>query len=83
MLRTIVTYIIAILTATALTACPSKSGTSTSPVSVEAEDPDTVIVGAARFDDYMPQLAGKRVALFSNHTGMVDGRHTLDHFLEH
>ena len=30
-----------------------------------------VTVGAARTDEYMPMLQGKRVALFSNHTGMV------------
>lgn len=83
MLRTFVTYIIAILTATVLTACPSKSGTSAALSAVAAEESDTVTVGAARFDDYMPLLSGKRIALFSNHTGVVDGRHTLDHLLEH
>ena len=41
-----------------------------------------VTVGAARTDCYVPQLKGKRVALFSNHTGIVDGRHTLDIMLE-
>lgn len=41
-----------------------------------------VIVGAARTDQYFPQLKGKRVALFSNHTGMVGDRHTLDLMLE-
>lgn len=83
MLRTFIIYIIAILSATALTACPSKSSTSSAPATTEADEPDTVTVGAARFDDYMPLLSGKRVALFSNHTGVVDGRHTLDHLLEH
>lgn len=37
-----------------------------------------VTVGAARTDEYVPMLKGKRVALFSNHTGMVGDRHTLD-----
>ncbi len=41
-----------------------------------------VIVGAARTDAYLPQLKGKRVALFSNHTGQVGDRHTLDIMLE-
>lgn len=41
-----------------------------------------VTVGAARTDVYVPKLAGKRVALFSNHTGMVGDRHTLDVMLE-
>ncbi len=35
-------------------------------------------VGAARTTQYIPQLKGKRVALFSNHTGMVGDSHTLD-----
>lgn len=41
-----------------------------------------VIVGAARVDEYVPALKGKRVALFSNHTGMVGDKHTLDIMLE-
>lgn len=41
-----------------------------------------VKVGAARAEQYIPQLKGKRVALFSNHTGMVGDRHTLDLLLE-
>lgn len=36
-----------------------------------------VTVGAARTDSYVPDLKGKRIALFSNHTGMVGDRHTL------
>lgn len=43
---------------------------------------DSVIVGAARLDSYLLLLQGKRVALFSNHTGMVGNRHTLDLMLE-
>jgi len=41
-----------------------------------------VTVGAARTDEYIPVLKDKRVALFSNHTGMVGDRHTLDIMLE-
>ena len=41
-----------------------------------------VVVGAARTEVYMPQLKGKRVALFSNHTGMVGDKHTLDLMLD-
>ena len=37
-----------------------------------------VRVGAARPEAYLPLLEGKRVALMSNQTGQVDGRHTLD-----
>lgn len=40
-------------------------------------------VGAARIGQYAPQLKGKRVALLSNHTGVTDGRHTLDVMLDH
>lgn len=41
-----------------------------------------VVVGAARTDSYIPDLKGKRVALFSNHTGMVGNKHTLDLMLD-
>ncbi len=38
-----------------------------------------VTVGAARTGEYVSQLQGKRIALYSNHTGMVDSvTHTLD-----
>lgn len=37
-----------------------------------------VKVGAARTDVYFPNLKGKRIGLYSNHTGMVGDRHTLD-----
>lgn len=38
----------------------------------------SVVVGAARTDQYVEQLTGKRIALFSNHTGVVGDRHTVD-----
>ena len=41
-----------------------------------------VTVGAARTDSYVPDLKYKRIALFSNHTGMVGDRHTLDIMLD-
>lgn len=41
-----------------------------------------VKVGAERTDIYIPLLKGKRIALLSNHTGMVGDRHTLDIMLE-
>lgn len=41
-----------------------------------------VTVGAAKTDSYLPLLQGKRIALFSNHTGMVGKKHTLDIMLE-
>ncbi len=40
-------------------------------------------VGAARADVWRPMLEGKRVALLSNHTGMIDPEtHTLDFLLD-
>lgn len=41
-----------------------------------------ITVGAARTSVYTPLLKGKRVALLSNHTGMVGSRHTLDVMLD-
>lgn len=41
-----------------------------------------VVVGAARVNTYLPILKGKRVAIMSNHTGMVGKKHTLDIMLE-
>src|SRR5574344_2427235 len=37
-----------------------------------------VTVGAARVKSYLPLLKGKKVALFSNKTGRVNGELTLD-----
>lgn len=42
-----------------------------------------VTVGAARTNVYVPALRGKRIALLSNHTGMVGNEHTLDLMLRH
>ena len=44
-------------------------------------DMAAITPGAARIDRYKPLLDGKRVALLSNHTGMVDSIHTLDFML--
>lgn len=41
-----------------------------------------VTVGAARLSEYLPRLQGKRVGLYSNHTGMVGDCHTLDLLLD-
>lgn len=38
--------------------------------------------GAVREDVYGPLLEGKRVGLLSNHTGVVEGVHTLDRLLQ-
>lgn len=41
-----------------------------------------VSVGAEQTKEYLPILKNKRVALFSNQTGMVENKHTLDILLE-
>ena len=43
---------------------------------------EKVILGAEQTKAYLPILKNKRVALFSNHTGMVGSKHTLDILLE-
>lgn len=43
---------------------------------------EEITVGAAFPEKYVPLLEGKKVALFSNHTGMVGERHTLDVMLD-
>lgn len=40
------------------------------------------IVGAAQTKEYLPLLKNQRVAVFSNHTGMVGDKHTLDILIE-
>jgi uncharacterized protein YbbC (DUF1343 family) len=42
----------------------------------------SVIVGAEQTEAYFPLLKGKRIALFSNHTGRAGGKHTLDVLIE-
>jgi len=37
-----------------------------------------IVTGAEQAQVYVPMLRGERVGLFSNHTGMVGNRHTLD-----
>ncbi|MCL1934191.1 MAG: DUF1343 domain-containing protein [Candidatus Azobacteroides sp.] len=38
----------------------------------------SVVVGAEQTEAYFPLLKGKRIALFSNHTGMMKDKHLLD-----
>lgn len=52
-------------------------------LSVMSGNTKEVVVGAARTAEYIPILEGKRVAIMSNHTGMVGDKHTLDLMLEH
>lgn len=48
----------------------------------QTQSADTVTVAAAKTAEYFPLLKDRRVALFSNHTGMVGDRHTLDLMLD-
>lgn len=41
-----------------------------------------VILGDERTEVYFPKLRGQRVALFSNHTGLVKDKHVLDVMIE-
>lgn len=41
-----------------------------------------VIVGAESTDEYFPLLTGKRIAVMSNHTGMVGNLHLVDILVE-
>lgn len=41
-----------------------------------------VVVGAEQVKEYLPILKNKRVAIFSNHTGMIGDKHLLDVLLE-
>ena len=43
----------------------------------------SVVTGAERTSAYIKTLKGKRVALFSNQTGVVGSRHVLDVLLDH
>ncbi len=51
-------------------------------VAMSAYAEKAVEVGAAQVKEYLPLLKGKRVAILSNHTGMVGDKHTLDIMLE-
>lgn len=46
---------------------------------VQAEE---VVVGAKRTSEYFPLIEGQRVAVFSNHTGMVNDKHLVDFLLD-
>ena len=66
----------------AFTAMACSAGTAKTAADSAADEATEVTVAAARTDQYLPALRGKRVALFSNHTGMVGDRHTLDILLD-
>ena len=48
-----------------------------------AQESQDVVLGNEQFDEYLPLLSDKRVALFSNQTGIVgDDEHILDALIE-
>lgn len=52
---------------------------SAAPDAVDASRQEAVKLGAERTEVYLPMLKGKKVGLFSNHTGVLpSGEHTLD-----
>lgn len=74
----------AFLSVGTLSACAQTPATATGPFEQPTVDAveAPVVVGAARTNVYVPMLRGKRIGLFSNHTGMVGERHTLDVMLD-
>ena len=51
-------------------------------LSTPAKAQKAVVTGAERTSEYLKLLKGKRVALFSNQTGVVGNKHVLDVLLE-
>lgn len=47
-----------------------------------AQTDERVITGDEQTSEYFPLLEGKRIATFSNHTGMIGNKHLLDVLLE-
>ena len=47
-----------------------------------AQTDERVITGDEQTSEYFPLLEGKRIAIFSNHTGMIGNKHLLDVLLE-
>lgn len=43
---------------------------------------DRIILGDEQTSEYFPMLEGKRIAIFSNHTGMIGNKHLLDVLIE-
>lgn len=78
---TLLAFIILIASSSAMS-CKGATESKAAGDSIASCDTAPVIVGAARTADYVPALRGKRIALFSNHTGTVGNRHTLDVMLD-
>lgn len=63
------------------TETPIDSTISTAQVATNHQQ-KAVIVGAARFEDYLSELENKNVALLVNQTSVVNGEHLVDVLLE-
>lgn len=62
-----------------LCACAKQGASSSTETACDSINADTLMLGAERLGECLPTLAGKRVALYSNHTGILpSGKHTLD-----
>lgn len=68
----------------ALSACgrPRAAAMTDSAASDTIQEVQQLFTGAEQTEKYIPLLRGKRVALLSNHTGMIGSRHTLDVMLD-
>lgn len=66
-----------------LISCSSKANSKEADNSTTQQQEQSVSIGALNTDAYYPMLKGKRVAILSNNTGMVnDSQHLLDKLLE-
>lgn len=82
-LRNLLYAIILLAAAPQATSCGSRQNqTPESEIPAHESAQKEILPGAARTDIYKPLLEGKRVALLSNHTGIVGDRHTVDIMLE-
>ncbi len=82
-LRNLLYAIILLAAAPQATSCGSRQNPAPkSEIPAHESAKKEILPGAARTDIYKPLLEGKRVALLSNHTGIVGDRHTVDIMLE-
>ncbi len=77
-MKKLFSFLFVLLIASFSGACTHAKNPGQSPESA----PESVTLGAARTDLYIPMLEGKTVGLYSNHTGMVGDKHTLDLLME-
>ncbi len=69
---------------TAATVVQAPSPTASTPGRLAAKDaPQALMTGAEQLPLFLPQLAGKRVAMVVNHTSLVGNTHLVDTLLYH